>query len=184
MKILSSQEGIGLVEVLVALFLLAIGVLGYTALQLRAVDAGNEALTKSQATLILRGLTEGIRTNVAGQSEYPAAVQSYVAIELSNADKSKTVPEAPKSCLNPTAACTSKEMAKYDAYLAAKDALDLGMRITMTECPGVTNTNSIKRQCLFAAWENTQLTATDYSNCMTVNGVYKVAAKCLMMEAY
>ncbi len=34
-----------MVEVLVALILLAIGVLGYSALQLRAIDAGDEALS-------------------------------------------------------------------------------------------------------------------------------------------
>jgi Tfp pilus assembly protein PilV len=56
MKTKKSELGVGLVEVLVALILLAIGVLGYTALQLRAVDASNEALTKSQATVLLRGL--------------------------------------------------------------------------------------------------------------------------------
>jgi len=41
------QAGVGLMEVLVALLLLAIGVLGYVALQLRAIDASSEALTKS-----------------------------------------------------------------------------------------------------------------------------------------
>lgn len=52
------QAGVGLMEVLVALLLLAIGVLGYVALQLRAIDASSEALTKSQGILILRGLAE------------------------------------------------------------------------------------------------------------------------------
>lgn len=44
----------GLLEVLVALILLAIGVLGYVALQLRAMDASSEALSKSQAILVMR----------------------------------------------------------------------------------------------------------------------------------
>ena len=43
----------GLLEVLVALILLAIGVLGYVALQLRAMDASSEALSKSQAILVM-----------------------------------------------------------------------------------------------------------------------------------
>lgn len=42
-----AQAGVGLLEVLVALILLAIGVLGYVALQLRAMDASSEALSKS-----------------------------------------------------------------------------------------------------------------------------------------
>ena len=56
MKNKKNQLGVGLVEVLVALVLLAIGVLGFTALQLRAVDATGEALTRSQATLYFERL--------------------------------------------------------------------------------------------------------------------------------
>jgi len=125
----NNQQGVGLVEVLVALVLLALGVLGYTALQLRAVDAAGEALTRSQATLILRGLTESIRANPDGQGSYPAAVQGYLG------------------------------------------------------CPGV---KSVKRQCLFAAWDDTasKLKAADYSKCMASNGIYVPSARCLMMEAY
>ncbi|TXJ07725.1 MAG: type IV pilus modification protein PilV [Acinetobacter sp.] len=169
-----NQLGVGLMEVLVALLLLAIGVLGYTGLQLRAVDAGNEALIKSQATMMLRGLAESIRANTAGQASYPAAVQSYVAIEPNTA--------APKSCLNAT--CTAAEMASYQAHDVARNALGMGVRMTMTRCPGVASGSLTQRQCLFAAWEGTTLTATDYSNCMTTQGVYVPASRCIMMEAY
>ena len=51
-----NQKGVGLVEVLVALLLLAVGVLGYSILQIRAVDASSEALSRSQGMLILRSL--------------------------------------------------------------------------------------------------------------------------------
>lgn len=39
MNMKSKQNGVGLIEVLVALVLLAIGVLGFSLLQLRAIDA-------------------------------------------------------------------------------------------------------------------------------------------------
>ena len=171
MKNMKNQLGVGLVEVLVALVLLAVGVLGFTVLQLRAVDATNEALTRSQTTLILRGLTESIRANPNGQSSYPAAVQSYIGAGQKTAKK---------KCFN--TACTPAEMANYDAYLAADAASQMGVSITMADCPGVGSV--IKRQCLFAAWDATKLTATDYSKCMDNSGVYINNAKCLMMEAY
>lgn len=72
-----AQAGVGLLEVLVALILLAIGVLGYVALQLRAMDASSEALSKSQAILVMRGLAENIRTNSTQASQYPTFVRSY-----------------------------------------------------------------------------------------------------------
>ena len=173
MKNKKNQLGVGLVEVLVALVLLAIGVLGFTALQLRAVDATSEALTRSQATLILRGLTESIRANPNGQSSYPAAVKGYIGV----GEKSPK-----KKCFNAT--CTPAEMADYDSYLAADAASRIGISITMTDCPGVGST--IKRQCLFAAWDETasKLKTSDYSACMSSTGTYVFTAKCLMMEAY
>ena len=53
---IKNQQGVGLVEVLVALLLLAVGVLGYSILQFRAIDASSEALTRSQGVLVLRSL--------------------------------------------------------------------------------------------------------------------------------
>ena len=44
------QTGVGLVEVLVALVLLSIAVLGFVALQIRAITASNEATMNVQAT--------------------------------------------------------------------------------------------------------------------------------------
>ena len=167
-----NQLGVGLMEVLVALIIFAIGVLGYTALQLKVVDFTSEALTKSQATLILRGLTESIRANPDGQANYPAAVKSYFAVKK---------PSASPSCFNKT--CTPADLAKYDAYMAVQAASTMNMAITMTDCPGV---KSVKRQCLFAAWDETfsKLKADDYSVCMDNKGIYVNSAKCLMMEAY
>lgn len=55
------NQGVGMVEVLVALTLLAIGVLGFTALQLRAVDATAEANNRIQAMNLARDLAERIR---------------------------------------------------------------------------------------------------------------------------
>ncbi|WP_336930393.1 type IV pilus modification protein PilV [Acinetobacter tandoii] len=174
------QAGVGLMEVLVALLLLAIGVLGYVALQLRAIDASSEALTKSQGILILRGLAENIRANGAGQANYATAVRGYTSITAT--------PTAPTpSCFNPSTLCTPAQMANYDAYNAAKSAFEIGMKITMADCPGVASA-PVRRQCLYAAWDNTTITATssaaDVSQCMSSNGIYVNTARCLMMEAY
>ncbi len=180
MKMNKHQRGVGLVEVLVALLLLAVGVLGYTILQLRAVDASSEALARSQGMLILRGLAENMRANPDAQTNYPIAVRNYTNIT--------TVPTAPsKVCFNPVSACTPAQMATYDAFMAARAAFEIGMNITMDTCPGVTS-SPVQRQCLFAAWGDTTLSATntaaDVSACMRATGVYVNRSNCLMMEAY
>ena len=169
MKIINRQAGVGMVEVLVALVLLALGVLGFTALQLRAVEAGDEALVRSQATLLLRGLTEGIRANPEGQTFYPANVQAYAGITAK--------PSIGKDCLD--VVCTPQQMAAYDAFLVARSAFNVGINITMAACPGATN-----RQCVFAGWGGVKFSAGDYSTCMNASGKYVNNAQCLMMEAY
>ena len=80
MKTNNYQKGVGLIEVLIALLLLAIGVLGYSILQLRAVDASGEALSRSQGMLVLRSLAENMRANSAAQDDYPVAEQAGIDI--------------------------------------------------------------------------------------------------------
>ena len=178
MSFYQHQKGVGLIEVLVALVLLAVGVLGYSILQLRAVDASSEALSRSQGMLIVRSLAENMRANPAAQSNYPAVVRGYTNITAA--------PTAPTpSCSNNI--CTPAQMASFDAFMAARAAFDIGMNVTMGDCPGVASA-PIKRQCLFIAWGNTTLSATgtaaDVSNCMNTSGVYINGSNCLMMEAY
>ncbi|MCU4503768.1 type IV pilus modification protein PilV [Acinetobacter sp. WU_MDCI_Abxe161] len=177
-----TQAGVGLLEVLVALILLAIGILGYVALQIRAMDASSEALSKSQAMMIMRGLAENIRVNNTQATQYPAFVRSYSNYSSATA--------APTSCFN--AACTPSQLAQFDAYQAARNADQLGMKITMTNCPGVTTTMAQQRQCLFVFWGKTSPVITtnrgsisaDVSSCMSTDGVYANNSNCLMMEAY
>ena len=58
---MNSQKGIGLIEVLVALMLLAIAVLGFTAMQMTAVKATDESLMRTRALTVLRGAAEMMR---------------------------------------------------------------------------------------------------------------------------
>jgi type IV pilus assembly protein PilV len=168
----SNQSGVGMVEVLVALIILAVGVLGFAALQFRAVEASSESLARSQSTTLLRGLTESIRANATGQKYYAKEVQKYSSMT--------STPTIETKCLN--VSCTAENMAAYDAYLVGKAANQLGINITMTKCPGV---QTIERQCLFAVWKDTKIKdKTDYSDCMSTSGVYKPLASCVMMEAY
>lgn len=178
----ASQRGVGMVEVLVSMVLLAIGVLGYAALQVRAVEATGEALNRSQALVILRGLAEEIRVNSTvqtGTGGYPSAVQSFANLSAA--------PSAPTTVCY-SADCTAAQLATFDAYQTAKAAFEQGIKINMMTCPGAVGTNP--RQCLFAAWGKTTLAGTSLpatpgaTDCMSSAGVYQPDATCVMMEAY
>ena len=168
-----NQQGVGLMEVLVALILLSIGVIGYTALQVRAVEASTEATQRSHAIFVLKGLAESIRANNAGRGSYPSLVN-------------QTVPQTiTVKCVNPKAAeCSAAALAENDVLQAQANARSFGMHLRMESCPGTaTLPVAARRSCLYAAWG-----ATDVSNssatCMTNAGIYVVGSSCIMMEAY
>lgn len=178
-----AQRGAGMIEVLVAILLLAIGVLGYAALQVRAVESTTEALSRSQAMIILRGLGENIRVNSAAQSSYVSAVHGYAAYT--------TATTAPASCVATSAtdntSCTAAALATFDAFQAASVAFRYGIHLDMYECPGVSGA-PVKRQCLFAAWGKTNPVISGATpaatDCMSATGAYTAASTCLMLETY
>ena len=55
------QRGVGLVEVLVAVLLLSVAVLGFSALQMRAISATDESLVRTKSLTIVRNLAEVMR---------------------------------------------------------------------------------------------------------------------------
>lgn len=61
MNKLNSQNGVGLIEVLVAILLLSVAVLGFSALQVRAVSATDESLVRTRSLTIVRNLAEVMR---------------------------------------------------------------------------------------------------------------------------
>ncbi len=181
MLIGQAQRGIGLIEVLVALALLAIGVLGYVALQVRAVEASLEARMRSQAMVHMRALTEAMRANGVAQTNYTAAVQAFT-------DMAST-PAQPTPTCTLGSTCTPAQQARQDAYQVARAAYGQGITLTMNDCPGVQSVP--KRQCIFAAWGDTTLgTSGNYytgtNRCMSdkEGGTYRVGSTCMMLEAY
>ena len=68
-----SALGSTLIEVLVALVILGIGVIGFSAMQLRSVAVVNEAYFRTQAILIAQDVIERIKANPRGWPDYYAS---------------------------------------------------------------------------------------------------------------
>ena len=153
------QTGVGLVEVLVALVLLSIAVLGFVALQIRAITASNEATMNVQATNIARDLAERMRMNRDGLAGYVA-----------NTDTTDCA----------TAFCRPEDMAKYDFRQVSSRAADLGMSMDVLNCQGST----LVRKCIYVAWEGTTATNGTGSSDCTNGAAYVPNAKCIIMEVY
>lgn len=163
---INKQDGVGMIEVLVALVILAIGVLGFSALQLRSMEATTEASNRTMAMNLARDLSERIRINRLGLADYITAIN----------DKTTEV-----GCLGSVPAyepaCNKTTMAKYDANEVVLKASEKGQTIIMKKCDGS------ERTCIYVSWGRTAITKDDVSACM-VSGTYVPNAQCLVMEAF
>lgn len=150
MYLLKLEKGVGLVEVLVALLILSIGVLGFAALQFRAVEASSEAYNRVAAMNIARDLAEKIRVNSGLNGDVIASYQTELSGGL---DKQTTFA---KNCF--TNFCNAVAKADFDVSQSTAAATALGMTINMAVCPSATN----GKRCIYVAWGKT--TATNVSS--------------------
>lgn len=166
MMSISYQRGVGMIEVLVALVILAIGVLGFSALQLRAMEATAEATDRTMAMNLARDLAERIRINRLGLDNYINAI---------NEKNTET------GCLGSTTTytpdCDITKIANYDANEIINKANEKGQTIIMHPCDGST------RSCIYIAWGKTTIASDDVSNCMS-SGTYIPNSQCIVMEAF
>lgn len=65
-----SYSGVSLVEVLVALVVLSVGMLGIAALYVESLRSGRSALTRSQAVVLAADMADRIRANPLGGASY------------------------------------------------------------------------------------------------------------------
>ncbi|WP_165767619.1 type IV pilus modification protein PilV [Psychrobacter sp. DAB_AL32B] len=195
MNKLSSQRGVGLIEVMVALLLLMVAVLGYSALQGNAIKITDESLERSQSLVMMRNIAEKIHAN-------PSAIEKY-ADEL-KAAYTNTAPS--NKCgldgVIVTVLCTPEQLAEAESYKLKAELQNYDFQVQMHPCPNTGGIGSgasssiMYSYCLIAAWGDTTPTiGTDSdADCLTervvndedvveqAGGSYHSKATCMMME--
>ncbi|SNT71388.1 type IV pilus modification protein PilV [Psychrobacter sp. LV10R520-6] len=187
MSRLSYQRGVGLVEVLVAVLLLAVAVLGFSALQINALKATNESLDRSRAMSISKQLLENMRLNSLAAGEFTEELNELNESTNNITEYCTKVDQAggsfdKDSCKS--ASCTPSETAALNSWKAASLACEQDIMLNMTACPEMANINA--RQCIITSWGDTLpiLSNADKNACGTSTGTYKRGSSCLIMEAY
>ncbi|MGB8695029.1 type IV pilus modification protein PilV [Acinetobacter sp.] len=180
----SSQKGIGIVEVIVALLLLSIGVLGFAMLQIRAMDASIDASKRIQAMNLARDLSERMRANKQGLSKSITvkedATEKLVDAYANALSGKYYITTYTPACAD-TSKCNSKDFAQEDVNQVLFRANNLGMKVALNNCPGTMTTN---RYCVYVAWDETlPVEGTDDTSC-TKNGSFSSTSKCIVLEAY
>lgn len=186
MKRLSNQHGVGLVEVLVAVLLLSVAVLGFSALQIRAISATDESLVRTKSLTVVRNLAEVMRaypeayvtgngtafTSVASDTTNAVptiqAVVSSIATETVIIDgKSVSILATGNNCLSTEIitvdskkvakqSCSINQLAARDALMIKKTATDESLKVTIVTCPGTTVQAIQKQMCIITAWSDTK----------------------------
>lgn len=160
------QSGVGLVEVLVALLLLAVAVFGFVALQIRAVGASEEAGQNIQAMNLARDLSERMRMNREGFNSYITTT-------------------TPPDCNEKK--CTAVQLAQYEYAQIQTRAQNQGLKLNVLDCQGVNA--SFKRKCIYVAWGKTEpindaASPSTSLNACTKGTAYIPNAQCVIMETY
>ncbi|ABD81821.1 type IV pilus modification protein PilV [Saccharophagus degradans] len=101
-KCVKSQNGSSLIEVMVALFVLAIGMLGVLAMQTRAIQMNQNSAQYSQATTLAADIYEAMLTS-------PSSPGSYT-INFDDA-----IPAAP-ACTASTSECSPSQIAAWNKH--------------------------------------------------------------------
>lgn len=183
------QRGVGLVEVMVALLLLAVAVLGFSAMQLTAVKATDESLMRTQSISLIKTLSESMRILPDSSPLYNKQVNDIYKSSITNDEdfignyckNAKSYAASAKSCN--TNDCNAEEMVKYNVGAIIKSACTKDIVLNIETCPNTSGVN--QRQCIIAAWQQTRPTMVDGSfSCTDTSGSYKPASSCFIMEAY
>lgn len=104
-------SGFTLVEVLVALLVLSIGLLGLAALQTTALQFNTDSYQRTQATLLAYDILDRMRANSSAVStgNYDAATSSAANSKISAYDSCKG-----STCSCGTLSCNAANLATYD----------------------------------------------------------------------
>lgn len=104
MTMKNNARGFALMEVLIAMFVLAIGILGAGALQTIGLKANQGAYQRSQAMYLASDMMDRMRENRAARAKYIGT----------DTDKPATKAIAAPSCIETAAGCSPNDVANAD----------------------------------------------------------------------
>jgi type IV pilus assembly protein PilV len=102
---MKTNTGFTLIEVLIAMLVLAVGLLGLAGLQATSLGNNQSAYNRSQATQLAYDLADRMRANIVGKARYTAILPGVATA------KANCVPTT-----SPPTGCISTEMAENDLF--------------------------------------------------------------------
>lgn len=108
-----NQRGVSIIEVLIAVVVVSIGMLGIAGLQLTGMKQSTSGFNRSKATLFAEDIASRMRLNVNGVLDgdydgHDSSVGGYCA--------AFTGPRCDASATTPATSCSTDELAAFDLY--------------------------------------------------------------------
>lgn len=176
-----------MIEVLVAVLVLGAGVLGFAALQTRAMQSTGDSYLRSQAMAIAQDLAERVRLNRGGLATYVSATTDWpTTTPIAN---DTDLPGLLSACIATTSNaatlnCDAATMATFDMneirYRAAT-MLPAGL-VNMRQCQTPAGGTTTPLNCIYVSWDGTQPTAGTSGQCVDSAGLYVGSPRCIMLE--
>ena len=107
------QNGFTLIEVLISVFVLALGVIGAAGMQLNAMRTGQQSGFQTIAVQLATEMADKMRAN-AKQLNQADSANPYLLSYNSATDAAPSVPG--KICYGSTVTCSDAELASFDIY--------------------------------------------------------------------
>ncbi len=128
---LSKQHGVGLIEVLITLFILAVGLLGVAALQFTGSFANKDAISRTQAEMVAAQVVERLRSAarmatvgdgmVVNNNYFNPNIYDFTGLSCDGSNPYQcyclTRPESIPNCEGNV--CTESQMSTYDGWALA-----------------------------------------------------------------
>lgn len=166
MKTQRVVTGFTLLEALITLIVVSVGLLGYAALQLGALNSSVDSFSRSQATTILENAASKIRSNKSYVASDAVEANAYVANLESNKVhiwcdiENKKIPEA--ACSS-GGTCAVNTLAKHDIYEVCQDVKNtklptaiLGATCFDRDAADTDNCSVGSRMSLYMAWKGVE----------------------------
>lgn len=161
----AGEKGFGMIEVLVAILVLAIGVLGFAGLQARAVQASGESYYRTQAMSIAQDLAERFRVNSSASATYLLAGTWSTTVAAPN-------------CFTADTCTTAAKMAAFDAENVRNNAATLlpQGQVLMENCI------ASSMRCIYVSWDGL-VPGAGVGKCVDgTTGKSLVGATCAILE--
>lgn len=167
-KHLSHQNGLTLLEALVAIVIMCLGILSVLGLQMRTLSNTQTSLYRTQAIRLIEDLNERLYTNPNALLNYDSYLTSW-----------SNTPKSSKNCAS--SVCSHTELAAYDLWQwksNVTDTLPLG-DATIFKPKDETSTDNIRQLGIMISWRENEFSQdSNYKDPINASSTSGTAASC------